>query len=295
LKMRHMIILLGMLWGPMAAAGMDLGMGDEVPGESIGIDILAYPELDVVPGYPVYYAPRLQANYFFYDGMYWVYRDDNWYMGSWYDGPWWVVDPMDVPEFILRIPVRYYRQPPIYFRQWMPDGPPHWGEQWGTDWEQQRRGWNRWNQYAVPPPAPLPRYQRHYSGARYPRFMEQQREIGMQHYRYRSRDPEVWRHYRERPGQGMPAERNSRRHDYPQNWPDDPASSRLQSPSRGGDGFPGPAPDFPQPGGRNIQAPPGQSPVPAQREQWAPSAADRQDDQDWNGANSMPKQQKQKQ
>ena len=41
-----------------------------------------------VPGYPVYYAPGLVSNYFFNDGMYWVYQDDNRYASSWHNGPW---------------------------------------------------------------------------------------------------------------------------------------------------------------------------------------------------------------
>ena len=38
-----------------------------------------YPELVVVPNYPVYYAPGVNTNLFFYDGLYWVYQGDNWY------------------------------------------------------------------------------------------------------------------------------------------------------------------------------------------------------------------------
>ena len=34
-----------------------------------------------------------------------------------------------VPLFILRVPVRYYRQPPVYFREWRSNAPPGlWGE-----------------------------------------------------------------------------------------------------------------------------------------------------------------------
>src|SRR5438445_6357912 len=47
---------------------------------SIGINVPVYPQMVVVPGYPVYYAPTLRANFFFYDGMYWVLEGDNWYM-----------------------------------------------------------------------------------------------------------------------------------------------------------------------------------------------------------------------
>lgn len=82
-------------------------------GVSIGINLNVYPDLVAVPGYPVYYAPQMNSNYFFYDGSYWVYSDDNWYESSWYNGPWELTDPYFVPVFVLRIPVRYYRRPPL--------------------------------------------------------------------------------------------------------------------------------------------------------------------------------------
>jgi hypothetical protein len=60
---------------------------------NIGINLPVYPQLVQVPAYPVYYAPQLSANYFFYDGMYWVYQGDRWYASSWYNGPWALVAP----------------------------------------------------------------------------------------------------------------------------------------------------------------------------------------------------------
>ena len=126
------------------------------------------------PGYPVYYAPQVNSNYFFYDGMYWVYQRDNWYASSWYNGPWGLVAPEAVPLYVLRVPVRYYRQPPAYFRGWRADAPPRWGEHWGNAWEQSHSGWDNWNRSAAPAPAPLPVYQRQYSGNRYPRVEQQQ-------------------------------------------------------------------------------------------------------------------------
>lgn len=173
---------------------------------SIGINVPVYPELVVVPGYPVYYAPQEEANFFFYDGMYWVYQDDNWYQSSWYNGPWWLMDPEDMPVFVLRIPVRYYRQPPAYFRGWQSDEPPHWGEHWGGGWEQRRSGWDRWNHSIATTPAPLPVYQRQYSGDRYPRQVEQQRELHRQNYRYQPRDPVVRQHYQEHTVPRAPAQ-----------------------------------------------------------------------------------------
>jgi len=200
--MRYVFILLWTLfWSvPSAIAQVSLGIG--LPGLSIGINLPLYPELVRVPDYPVYYAPRLDSNYFFFDGMYWVYRQDNWYASSWYNGPWGLVDRESVPLFVLRIPVRYYQDPPFYFRGWREDAPPHWGEHWGNEWQQHRSEWNRWNRRSAPPPAPLPEYQRQYSADRYPRA-EQQPAIHSQNYRYQPRDAVVIGHYREhKPQQG---------------------------------------------------------------------------------------------
>lgn len=45
--------------------------------------------------------------------MYWVFADDNWYVGYWYNGPWHIVYPDYVPVFLLRVPVYYYRHSPL--------------------------------------------------------------------------------------------------------------------------------------------------------------------------------------
>ena len=199
-----------MLLSSSVYSAVQVSIGIGLPNLSIGINLPAYPQLVRVPGYPVYYAPRLEANFFFYDSMYWVYQNDNWYASSWYNGPWGLVDPEFVPLFVLRIPVRYYRQPPAYFRGWRPDAPPRWGHHWGPDWQQHRHGWDKWDRRAAPAPAPLPAYQRQYSGDRYPRQMEQQRELQQQHYRYQPRDPVVRQHYQERAGQGAPGQQERR-------------------------------------------------------------------------------------
>jgi hypothetical protein len=188
-------------------AGAQVSIGIGLPSVSIGINLSSYPQLVPLPNYPVYYAPSLASNYFFYDGMYWVYQDDNWYASDWYNGPWGLVGPEAVPLFVLRIPVRYYRNPPSYFRPWRPDAPPRWGEHWGNGWEQRHSGWDRWNRRAVPAPAPLPVYQRRFSGDRYPP-PEQQRDIRGQNYRYQPRDAAVKPRYQQPqqpPVHGAPA------------------------------------------------------------------------------------------
>jgi len=202
LKKRYLIIALGMLFYS-AASPAQVSVGIGFPHVSIGINLPVYPELHVVPGYPVYYAPRVQENFFFYDGMYWVYQHDNWYASSWYNGPWGYVSPRYVPVYLLRVPVRYYHRPPAYFRGWHTESPPRWGDHWGRDWDKQRSGWDKWDRHNAPPPAPPPRYQREYSGDRYPRQIEYQYELRERNYRYDPRDPVVREHYQqERRDQG---------------------------------------------------------------------------------------------
>jgi hypothetical protein len=198
-KIRTITLVLGMLMSPLAASDAHVSIGFAVPGLSIGINLPAYPQLVRVPDYPVYYAPRLDANFFFYDGLYWVYQNDDWYASTWYNGPWGRVDRMDVPVYILRVPVRYYRRPPAYFHGWRPEAPPRWNDHWGREWEQHRNDWDRRDHRAAPPPAPLPAYQRQYSGKQYPRQVEQQHQLQQQKYRYQPRDPEVQKYYK---GQG---------------------------------------------------------------------------------------------
>jgi len=132
--------------------------GTSIPGPSIGVFQPVYPMLAPVPGYPVYYDPMGDSNYFFYDGLYWVFVGDDWYMSSWYDGPWELVQREYVPMYVLRVPVSYYRMPPPQFMGWIPNAPPHWGEMWGPGWAQIRRGWNHWDHRNTPRPAPLPTY-----------------------------------------------------------------------------------------------------------------------------------------
>ncbi|HEX2584340.1 MAG TPA: hypothetical protein VHL14_04355 [Steroidobacteraceae bacterium] len=174
---------------------------------NIGINVSTFPDLVPVPGYPVYYDPFLESNYFFYDGQYWVYDNDNWYTSDWYNGPWMFVEPDYVPVYILRVPVRYYRRPPTYFGGWMPDRPPRWQEHWGHDWEAHHRDWDRWNHRQVPRPAPLPTYQRQFTGDRYP-HPEEQHVIRQQHYQYKPREPAV-QQLRQQLRREQPVQRNN--------------------------------------------------------------------------------------
>ena len=154
--MRYLVFALAMLLGPVLSARAQISVDIGIPGLNIGINMPVYPHLVRIPGYPVYYDPDVNSNYFFYDGLYWTYAGDNWYSSTWYNGPWELVEPEYVPQFLLLVPVRYYRAPPVYFRSWSRDGPPRWGEHWGRSWEQRRSGWDRWDRRSAPAAAPLP-------------------------------------------------------------------------------------------------------------------------------------------
>jgi hypothetical protein len=208
-KIRYGLIGLLMLLCSVTTASAQVSVGIGLPGVNIGFNLPLFPELVPVPNYPVYYAPRVDANYFFYDGMYWLYQNDNWYASSWYNGPWGLVAPDVVPEFILRIPVGYYRHPPGYFRGWRSDAPPRWGQHWGRNWEQSRRGWDRWDRRS-PERAPLPQYQRRYSGDRYPGRVEQQHTLRGQNYRYQPRETIVRQHFQQQAPRSHDRERHDR-------------------------------------------------------------------------------------
>ena len=164
---------------------------------SIGLNVPVYPQLVAVPGVPVYYAPNLPANYFFYDGMYWTFEGDRWYSSSWYNGPWAAVEPAAVPVFLWRVPVSYYRAPPAYFSGWVAGEPPRWGYHWGPEWVGAHRDWDHWDRAAYRPVyAPLPAYQARYSGNMYPK-MEAQAQIHAANYHYAPKDAVVRQRYEE--------------------------------------------------------------------------------------------------
>jgi hypothetical protein len=190
------------------------GCATAEPRVGVHLNIDLFPDLVPIPGYPVYYAPGVHANFFFYDGLYWVLEGDGWYSSHWYNGPWHYVEPDFVPWFVLRVPVRYYRAPPPYFRGWHYDAPPRWGYHWGPGWHSRHYGWDRWDRHHVPPRAPIPGYQRDYRGDRYPDY-RRQRELNDRYYNYRPQDP---RYRGDRDGRGYErrGDRSDDRRDYRQ-------------------------------------------------------------------------------
>jgi hypothetical protein len=92
---------------------------------SLGIRIGEEPRLVVVPGTPVYEAPSLPYNYFFYHRGYYLYHEGAWFRAATYNGPWTVIAIEQVPRPILRVPAEHYRARPEHWRR---NGPPPWAE-----------------------------------------------------------------------------------------------------------------------------------------------------------------------
>ena len=75
------------------------------------------PRLVLVPGSPVYYAPALPVDVFFYRGLYYRLYRDTWFSAPGYGGPWRYVAYPSVPRPIIAVPPPYHKIPPGQFRK----------------------------------------------------------------------------------------------------------------------------------------------------------------------------------
>jgi len=103
---------------------IDIGLG--IPPIRPPIVLTTPPQLVVVPGTSVYYAPEMPTNYFFYKGRYYTAVNNIWSMAPAYNGPWAVIQIGRVPTPILSVPVEYYKIPPGHLKK---KGPPPWAGQ----------------------------------------------------------------------------------------------------------------------------------------------------------------------
>ena len=104
---------------PAKAQDVKINIGLGVP----PIVLTAPPQLVVVPGTPVYYAPNVQANLFVYKGRYYTVANGVWLMAPAYNEPWAVIQVGQVPAPVVGVPVEYYKIPPGQLKK---HGPPPW-------------------------------------------------------------------------------------------------------------------------------------------------------------------------
>ena len=134
-------LLVAALAGPVAAQ-VRIDIGVQLPGP---------PLLVVIPGTPVYYAPRAPANVFFYAHQYWIFAETGWHVGPGWNGPWAVVQPAYVPVPLLQISIGHYPVPPPPWRGRRPNERPPWDAHYGREWREatHERDWReneeRWD------------------------------------------------------------------------------------------------------------------------------------------------------
>ena len=107
-----LLLSAGLLAPPMArAADVHVGINIGVPPPP-PVVVESPPQLVIVPGTPVYYAPSLPCNYFSYGGLYYTFHDGHWFSAANYGGPWTFITVARVPRPVIAVPVRYYKVPP---------------------------------------------------------------------------------------------------------------------------------------------------------------------------------------
>lgn len=136
-------VLCGLLLAAPALAGVSINVGLGIPIPVPVVVVPAPPQVVVIPGTPVYYAPGLNVDVFFYSGYWWTPYQGYWYRSPYYSGPW-AYAPAP-PRVFLHLPPHYREmsrvQPHIPYGQFHD----HW-----RDWEGERRnprwdkgGWKR--------------------------------------------------------------------------------------------------------------------------------------------------------
>jgi hypothetical protein len=70
------------------------------------------PQLVVIPGTQVFYAPAVPQNYFIYGRKSYVFHDGAWFVAPTHHGPWTFLAVERVPPPLRSVPVRYYKVPP---------------------------------------------------------------------------------------------------------------------------------------------------------------------------------------
>jgi hypothetical protein len=94
------------------ADSVSIGVNIGAPPPPPPMVFAAPPQLVVIPGSPVYYAPGVSVNFFFHSGRYYTFHDGAWFFATKHNGPWAFIKPTHVPAPVLGVPVAYYKIPP---------------------------------------------------------------------------------------------------------------------------------------------------------------------------------------
>ncbi len=134
--MKRMVVFAGIVVAALAGPAV-MPVPVQADSVSIGVNIVspppppppayvveAPPQLVVVPGTPVYYAPSLNVNFFAYGGRYYTHHKGAWFVATTYSGPWTFIAVERVPQPVFAVPVAYYKVKPGHMKKG--GGPPPW-------------------------------------------------------------------------------------------------------------------------------------------------------------------------
>lgn len=108
------------LMGP-APAHADVNIGINLGTPAPPPIVVTPPQLVVVPGSTVYYAPGAAYNLFVFGGRYYSFHDGVWFYSSTGKGGWAVIANERVPRPVLAVPVTYYKVPPGHAKKMVRD------------------------------------------------------------------------------------------------------------------------------------------------------------------------------
>jgi hypothetical protein len=135
---------------------VNIGIGIGVPPPNVVIKTA--PEVFLIPGSYVYFAPEVGVQLFFYSGDWYMLHDGYWFRSSYYKGPWNYLPPSRVPVVFLHLPSRYYEIPrgqklipygqlKKHWKEW--EKPRYkevrdWEKSYHKHWKNQDEGWKKW-------------------------------------------------------------------------------------------------------------------------------------------------------
>lgn len=116
-----MLSLAAALMAP-APAHADVSIGINIGVPEPPPLVVTTPQLVVVPGSTVYYAPGAAYNLFVFGGRYYSFHDGVWFYSATGKGKWTVVPNERVPRPVLAVPTTYYKIPPGHAKRMVRDG-----------------------------------------------------------------------------------------------------------------------------------------------------------------------------
>ncbi len=102
-----LIVVVFMSVGILSPRTSDAGIGVSIGIPLPGLRLAAPPDLAIIAGTPVYFAPDIQADLYFYHGNWYRPYGGEWYVSAEFGGPWGHVAIGNVPPPLVDLPPDY--------------------------------------------------------------------------------------------------------------------------------------------------------------------------------------------